>query len=356
MKQASFKKETIDVIRQMVADGQISQEVAEKYFHGLKESEGERIRKEILDYIINGSESCYDVQQYGKEKFEKWIAWIEKQGEQNLANFAKTCKDEKEPTDKVEPKFHEGEWAAINPELRFASPIRINDIHNNNYRVESVDGNSGEPTIDYIDRNYHLWTIQDAKDGDVLVIQNTNVTYESIFIFNKIENNRIIQYLHYFTTDTGEEVCEARSICGFIGFVGTTVHPATKEQRDLLFQKMKEAGYEWDAEKKELKKIEHTTAWSEGDERNIKELLCLVEANYLSSEEPHDRLINFLESLRPQSQWKPSKEQMEALKDTLNDAIWQYDFKGSLIKEEVTRKHAETIESLYNDLKKLREK
>ena len=31
--------------------------------------------------------------------------------------------------------------------------------------------------------------------------------------------------------------------------------PATKEQRDLLFSKMKEAGYEWDAEKKELKKI-----------------------------------------------------------------------------------------------------
>ena len=30
--------------------------------------------------------------------------------------------------------------------------------------------------------------------------------------------------------------------------------PATKEQRDLLFAKMKEAGYEWDADKKELKK------------------------------------------------------------------------------------------------------
>ncbi len=34
------------------------------------------------------------------------------------------------------------------------------------------------------------------------------------------------------------------------------IHPATKEQRDLLFQKMEEAGYEWDGEKKELKKIE----------------------------------------------------------------------------------------------------
>lgn len=28
-----------------------------------------------------------------------------------------------------------------------------------------------------------------------------------------------------------------------------------EEQRDLLFQKMKESGYEWDAEKKELKKL-----------------------------------------------------------------------------------------------------
>ena len=32
--------------------------------------------------------------------------------------------------------------------------------------------------------------------------------------------------------------------------------PATKEQRNTLFAKMKEAGYEWDAEKKELKKVE----------------------------------------------------------------------------------------------------
>ena len=35
--------------------------------------------------------------------------------------------------------------------------------------------------------------------------------------------------------------------------------PATKEQRDLLFAKMKEAGYEWNGEKKELRKIEQKT-------------------------------------------------------------------------------------------------
>ncbi len=33
------------------------------------------------------------------------------------------------------------------------------------------------------------------------------------------------------------------------------VKPATKEQRNLLFAKMREAGYQWDADKKELRKI-----------------------------------------------------------------------------------------------------
>lgn len=50
----------------------------EEQFPQLAESEDESIRKEILDYIIKGSESYYDVQQYGREKFEKWIAWLEK--------------------------------------------------------------------------------------------------------------------------------------------------------------------------------------------------------------------------------------------------------------------------------------
>lgn len=34
-------------------------------------------------------------------------------GLRNLANSAKTCKDGQEPTDKVEPKFHEGDWVTI---------------------------------------------------------------------------------------------------------------------------------------------------------------------------------------------------------------------------------------------------
>ena len=32
------------------------------------------------------------------------------------------------------------------------------------------------------------------------------------------------------------------------------IHPATKEQRDALMKALNDAGYEWDIEKKELKK------------------------------------------------------------------------------------------------------
>jgi hypothetical protein len=55
-----------------------------------------------------------------------------------------------------------------------------------------------------------------------------------------------------------------------------SVSPATKEQRDLLFQKMKEAGYEWDTEKKELRKVEQKSTWSEEDEKIRKDLITYI--------------------------------------------------------------------------------
>ena len=36
--------------------------------------------------------------------------------------------------------------------------------------------------------------------------------------------------------------------------IDAPVTPATKEQRDVLMKAMNDAGYEWNAEKKELKK------------------------------------------------------------------------------------------------------
>lgn len=73
MKELSVKEKALDVVKQMVADGQILQEVAEKYFPELKESEDERIRKEIISALKWANH---------KGVYDKHIDWLEKQGGQ----------------------------------------------------------------------------------------------------------------------------------------------------------------------------------------------------------------------------------------------------------------------------------
>lgn len=132
------------------------------------------------------------------------------------------------PTDEVEPKFKVGDWIVNN----VCFPMQIASIKDGMYIFTKGDAIS----VLFIDENYHLWTIEDAKDGDVL----TNG--ESIVIFKQIVEPKYRQYIEaYIGLDLS---CNIQ------------VTPATKEQRDFLFQKMKEAGYEWDSKKKELKKIE----------------------------------------------------------------------------------------------------
>lgn len=68
----------IDVVRQMVADGQASQEVAEKYFPELKEREDDKIRKALISILKTDFEkdtTIYDI------SVGDIIAWLEKQGE-----------------------------------------------------------------------------------------------------------------------------------------------------------------------------------------------------------------------------------------------------------------------------------
>ena len=187
-----------------------------------------------------------------------------------------------------------------------------------------------------------------------------------------------------------------------------------------LFQKMHEAGYEWDAEKKELKKIhvidegkaemdycftkmmndkKVSSAWSEEDEETFSHLedvvdfcyrnqyvvdvqtcervrqlvsrlksLCfqskwskdditrideiietlnIVQANRVRTQRMHynkatiDKNINWLKSLKDRYTWKPSDEQIMALRFVLNHI--PYD------------SHKEEISGLLEQLKKLRE-
>lgn len=184
------------------------------------ESEDESMRKalyaDIRTYIPN-------------ERGDKYIAWLEEQGEKK--------------TDKIEPKFKVGYWIV----LPLGIVAHIDSLNSADYQVTTTDGKICDFKISQQD-NYRLWTIADAKDGDVLV--------------NYFESGKCIAIFKSIITD--DKMYDTEIYCHLIndlfistsGYSNATWEPATKEQRDLLFQKMKDAGYGWDAKKKELKKIE----------------------------------------------------------------------------------------------------
>lgn len=286
----------IDLVRQMVADGQISQEVAEKYFPELKGSEDEKIKKAIkqmYSFLPNKPEYI------GNVAWKDIIAWLENQGRQKPFDYESANIKQKD----FKPKFEVGDFV-IN-DYCFGKVIKLTDD------AYLLDTGQGIPFS--CEHNARVWTIQDAKPGDVLA------TKDSVFIFKHLDK-------------TGLSLC--KSYCEVIGnsdlglgfeFSINGIYPATKERRDLLFQKMKEAGYEWDAEKKELKKVEQKPSWSKEDEQYL--LIC---KNALYKYERSDKwdariisrwLENKIKSLRSQNRWKPSEEQMCELSKYCPDNI-----------------------------------
>jgi hypothetical protein len=281
---------------------------------------------------------------------------------------------EQKPTDKVEPKFKVDDWI-------------INKTSNLVYRVESIllpqskcyylSHNGEIVLVSFTDeQNYRLWTIEDAKDGDVFA------TSAGAFIYNG--NN-------------GGGSCPG-SYCGIntLGrfqtgvehhWTGKKVYPATKEQYDALIKAMSDAGYTFDFEKKELMKIEQKPAgnsgksseesdvvvgesseykngfecgkqyvlkypeefnlckkpseWSKEDEscytsimEHLKYSITNGKPETYTSGRLTDWIENRIKSLRPKSQWKPSKEQMKALDIAIRCGIqlgtWEEDALKSL--------------------------
>lgn len=245
---------------------------------------------------------------------------------------------EHKPVDKVEPKFHEGDWIVHHGTENLYQVVAVID---NQYQLKYGHTYTVQKCAD-VDRCARLWDItKDAKAGDVLFTSST-ASHET-FIFKSIDERGNAEC--YFAYDSEDGFRE-----GKYHFIGSAINckPATKEQRDLLFSKMKEAGYEWDAEKKELKKIEQSPAWSEEDENRINRLIAYFEDKESFTAEDDVVYANWLKSLRPQSQWKPSEGQLDALQ-------YVYRNLNPLLSDRLGWDSLKTLELMYQDLKKLRE-
>lgn len=350
-------KETMAIIKQMVADGQISQEVAEKYFPELKPKD-ERIINALIRLLRQCAHDGYDnvVEGVG---IPEAIAWLEKQGEQKT---------------NPEPKFEEGDIVKHSYYDGLYYKVKSVDLAGD-YELECINGEKDDNIAAATEKRLSLWTIQDAKAGDVLADEN------SIVIFRKIGNERWSDVIDYYAVlYKTDDFTIQRGISYWGTTEKTDLSPATKEQRDLLFQKMKEAGYEWDAEKKELRKIEQkpvdkveqkgmniveedmtpfqkkvfciidTTIeeeqglkqvcdellrlahdeimqkpaeWSDEDESIYNAILDTVNKDLGLIVVHRDWFKNIkyrLKSLRPQNQWKPTEKEMEAISIAVHDS------------------------------------
>lgn len=171
-----------------------------------------------------------------------------KQGETSpiLSNSLNTGKNEQKTADKVEPKFKVGDWI-ISSVLGTARIIGVND--SNEFQLEYTDGKQEFSSIDYVNYAYDKWTIENGKDGDILFTSSS--ASSDTFVFKNIDEKGNAEC--YFAYDSEDGFTE-----GKYHFIGSAsdCKPATKEQRDLLLQKIKETGYEWDVDKKELKKLD----------------------------------------------------------------------------------------------------
>ena len=360
---------------------------AEAFFPELKENRDEKVKQRIIKLIKMSS----DVGGFALHKWEadEMLAWLEKQGELveiNPAEFdiclnrllkqfetlpkeeltsslgfylnavqndgtykpdakqaeqkpqgksaLEAAKEEKvDNANRVEPKFKFGDCVVYDGKVR-----QIKRVDNEGFATDCswVGINTN------VYKEARLWNIsKDAKDGDVLTNWN-NTT----FIFKAIEDETVKFHMAY--NEKWDAVKTPSTKLSHLGLLEPQFEfrPASKEQRDTLMKAMVNAGYTFDFEKKELKKIEHSHAWSEEDERNLQGIIDEIEANKNHAPDydvaTYDRFLSWLKSLKDRITWKPSEEQIQTLRYIIDTV-----YVGSCTDREVLIK-------LCKDLKKLK--
>ena len=338
---------SIEVTMQLVKDGKISQEIAETIFPELKESEDERIRKELIQYLkdypnlpngnycrddffawlekqesepnwchhkvdlsncseeyrkayydgwnncnmqhsqceseksdvlkclINGMKFYYEDNKeatWGTEKFSMKVkdilSWLERQGEQN-------------PTDKVEPKFHLGDWIIHQGTENIYQVVAIID---NQYQLKYGDNYTIQKCVD-VDRCARLWDIsKDAKEPYVI---STNKELLSL-------EHEVIGWLEVYKQFAAKDDIQYIQDC-------------IEKIRSIQLP-------QWNPDDKKMEKIKQKNAWSEKDDINLGKAIWYVE-NPAPTVVKDSMLVEWLKSLKERCTWKPSDEQKPTLPD-----------------------------------------
>lgn len=277
-------------------------------FPELKESEDERIRNFLIDFIkVCGWTEKKD---QGWPLREDCIAWLEKQGEKKLLNneqyqtipvetLDRLYAAEKELSQlkqKVEPKFKVGDkiWHKT---YKGECIHHIIKIENDNY----IGDDNTSISISTADKEYELV----EKQGE----------QETVVVIPKFRVGDVIRpkgSMAEYTIESISGECYHGK--------GWGLNISSDDDYELVEQK---------------------SSWNKKDENMLQSVLWHV-SNSVSNGKSQDfrcDITEWLKSLRPQNRWKPSDEQMETLKQAISAFPYETDY----------------LELLYDDLKKLRD-
>lgn len=173
-----------------------------------------------------------------------------------------------------EPKFKVGDFIVKNTTGECDLITKITD-------EEYILKNTGFIPRKY-ENTWHHWTLQDAKDGDILISDSHNLLW--IYHTDKTAYAYLNLNHQNATLSYNSEIV-----------IPEDVHPTTNNERKLLFQQLEIQGYEWVNDKKELKKI--GTKWRDDEDQ-------VLHGYYLTS----DGLICNLDDLGDEDIQKNTKD------------------------------------------------
>ena len=211
----------------------------ERILPELKESEDEKIKNAILNHLKKMWGNCQD--NVCVVHVEDAIAWLERQGDKDKL-IQELGEYKVKYTQEVLEKYINSMSNKDDERLKKTAIAFLKDFAEQGYE-------NALECIDWLEKQdeMHIWTIQDAKDCDVLACNEEILLFKSYSVQGRISlycwyNGQTNNFHNKEVIDIS--LNKRNKIC-----------PATKEQRDLLFQKIKDAGYKWNAETKTLEKL-----------------------------------------------------------------------------------------------------
>lgn len=317
-----------------------NQWLCEELFPELKEeseeSENERIRKDIVFYIAANH----------KDDGEKarWLYWLEKQGEKG------TIGNEKEiPFSEKKPAWSEEDESMLNDIMH---NIHFAETHRNvtgSSAMEKEQVNWLKSIKERVGCEADCTTAKEWSEDDdsklkevlyfIEYINRTNVTFQQrnlTHLINWLKSFKgRVQPKQEWSEEDERNLDWLITVCERIHYKSD---PQVAPEGALILKG-------WLKSIKDRVQPQPKQEWSEEDENYLNALIGKMETLYFKNDSFSiggyrvDIVVNWLKSLRPKNTWKPSKEQIVALRWVLNNIPYN--------------KHKEEISGLLDQIKGL---